>query len=249
MKNVSQNKYYVNLSKVVENVTDYMNEIYLNQRFTFYKVVICLWFLWLLIGTIFYTFVMGISGFRGFYIAVNVGYSIGWANISEGSHNNAKWFSVFFLLVGASFVGAALNAFSEYIVTEEKNWYIRELDKNKYLIDVKRAKYDYNIAEVIRLWAVYNWTRFEAVFLWCFCLIISTSCACTFNDWRFIDGFYFSLSCLSTGGIVALPDDAPEIFYGLTGLFCAVGVPLMALSMASIVSVLHSQIDLSLIHI
>lgn len=37
-----------------------------------------LWFIWLTTGTIFYSYDLDIGWAKGFYMAVNVGYSIGW---------------------------------------------------------------------------------------------------------------------------------------------------------------------------
>ena len=230
------------ISNKVDIIINYTNHIYLNQKFKFYKIILCLWFIWLSIGTLFYTLVMRIHIFKGFYMAVNVGYSIGWSNISEGK-TVVKLFSLVYLLIGVSFVGAGLTAFSDYIVTEEKKWYIRELDKNKYILDFRQAMYTINVPQMVRLWCIYNWTRFEAVFLLVFCMIVSTVCACTLNDWKFIDGIGFTISCLSSAGFVTLPDDAPEWFYGITGLFCAIGIPLMTFSIATIIAGLHNQID------
>jgi hypothetical protein len=230
------------ISNKVDSVVNYTNHIYLNQKFTFYKIILCLWFIWLSIGTLFYTLVMRIHIFKGFYMAVNVGYSIGWSNISEG-HNDVKIFSLVYLLIGVSFVGAGLNAFSYYIVTEEKKWYVRELDNNKYILDFRQAMYTMNLPQMVSLWCIYNWTRFEAVFLLFFCMIVSTVCACTLNDWKFIDGIGFTISCLSSAGFVTLSDDAPEWYYGITALFCAIGIPLMTFSIATIIAGLHNQID------
>lgn len=37
-----------------------------------------LWFCWVLVGTVFYTHLLDIGWFKGFYMAINVGYSVGW---------------------------------------------------------------------------------------------------------------------------------------------------------------------------
>ena len=58
-------------------------------------------------------------------------------------------------------------------------------------------------------------------------LFTATAFACHYNDWYFAKGLYFSLTSMSTGGLVSLPDDAGSWQFGLLGLFGALGVPLM----------------------
>ena len=50
-------------------------------------------------------------------MAVNIGYSIGWGDITEYSHADLL-FSSAYVLIGASFVGAALSVFADGIVSD-----------------------------------------------------------------------------------------------------------------------------------
>jgi len=69
-----------------------------------YTILLILWVSWLLTGTVFYSYTLDLGWGAGFYMAVNVGYSIGWGDISEKDHPNSQIFSVFFVLCGSSFV-------------------------------------------------------------------------------------------------------------------------------------------------
>ena len=54
----------------------------------------CLWVGWLLVGTIFYANKTDFGWAKGFYMAVNVGYSIGWGYPVE-PNDKVIWFSIF----------------------------------------------------------------------------------------------------------------------------------------------------------
>ena len=76
--------------------------------------------------------------------------------------------------------------------------------------------------------------------LWILFIIIATFCAWKEagggGEWSFIEGLYFAVSSLSTGGHYSLPDNTPEWQYGLTGFYAALGVPIMGVAMATIAS-------------
>ncbi len=58
----------------------------------------------------------------------------------------------------------------------------------------------------------------------------------TVKGWTFIEALYFAISSMSTGGLWAIPPNAPDWQYGIVGLFAATGCPLMALAMATAAS-------------
>ena len=74
-------------------------------------------------GTIFYAYEFNVGWAVGFYKAVDVGYSIGWGSFGEYDNSENVWFSVFFLLVGSSFVAYALGIFASHIIADNDNWY------------------------------------------------------------------------------------------------------------------------------
>jgi hypothetical protein len=63
---------------------------------------LCIWLIWLTVGTAFYGTVDFDGNYaKGFYYAVNVGYSIGWGVLHDQT-DSSKLFSVFYLVIGAT---------------------------------------------------------------------------------------------------------------------------------------------------
>lgn len=87
---------------------------------------------WLFIGTLFYSYSMNLGWSKGFYMAVNVGYSIGWGYPSEFS-DESRVFSTFYVLVGASAVAASLGYFAQAMIDSSKRWYAVKRWRNKSL--------------------------------------------------------------------------------------------------------------------
>lgn len=85
-------------------------------------------------------------------------------------------------------------------------------------------------------WLVFNFEKVRAIVLWFAFIVISTAFAWATNDWCFREALYFSLSSLSTGGLYPLPEDSVDWHYGLAGFYTALGVPLMAVAMATLAS-------------
>ena len=67
-----------------------------------------MWVIWLIMGTIYYSLRLNLSVSKGFYQSVNVGYSVGWGDISENA-SETQIFSTVYVCIGASFVGAGLG--------------------------------------------------------------------------------------------------------------------------------------------
>ncbi len=82
-----------------------------------------LWAFWILIGTCFYASRNQSGWAKGFYMAINVGYSIGWGYPTE-IDDMCQLFSVVYVLLGSSAVAAALAYFAQTIVTSSKKWYL-----------------------------------------------------------------------------------------------------------------------------
>ncbi len=56
--------------------------------------------------------------------------------------------------------------------------------------------------------------------------------------WGFARAQYFAVSVCLSAGSLSLPPDSPEWAYLLTGVFMMVGVPLMALAVSCIVTMM-----------
>ena len=168
-------------------------------------------------------------------MAVNIGYSIGWGDISEEGNFSSQWFSTFYVIVGASFVAAALGYFAEHIIKDRDNWYENELQRIAY--EKAMSENIANLAVRCDLYINYNIEKIRGIVLFLLFIIIATGCAWGLNkDFNFVNGLYFAVSSLSTGGHYSLPADSPDLYYGLTGLYAAFGVPIMAIAMATLAS-------------
>mmetsp|Transcript_12749 Transcript_12749/g.20758 ORF Transcript_12749/g.20758 Transcript_12749/m.20758 type:complete len:502 (+) Transcript_12749:85-1590(+) len=201
--------------------------------FTRNQILGVVWFVWLLLGSCFYIVTLDLNIATGFYMAVNIGYSIGFGDISESGSTESQIFSTVYVLIGASFVGAALGIFAEHIVADKDNWYEQEKENLIYEENIK----DCNFLTRALYFYIYHKDKLRSVILWIFFIVIATIAAWYTNDeFGFVNALYFAVSSLSTGGHYSLPAGNKEWIYGLTGLYCAFGVPLMGVAMATIAS-------------
>jgi hypothetical protein len=166
-------------------------------------------------------------------MAVNIGYSIGFGDISEAGELGSQWFSTVYVLIGASFVGAALGIFAEHIVASKDNWYEQEKDELEYQESIKDCPCHVRVLKFM----MHHKMDFQPIVLWVVFVAMATLAAWNTNEeFNFINSLYFAVSSLSTGGHYSLPGGNREWVYGLTGLYCAFGVPLMGVAMATIAS-------------
>ena len=189
------------------------------------------WFVWLVTGTVYYATELDLGFARGFYMAVNVGYSIGWGDITT-PELGSQWFSCFYVMIGASFVGAALGFFAEGVVAASDNWYTNCKVSAQYEAALKATHNPFYRAWK---WCVFHWNELRAIVLWLIFVFSATIGACVTQDWPFITGLYFAVSSISTGGLQALdPSKSTAWMYGLTGLYSCLGVPLMGIAMGTV---------------
>lgn len=153
---------------------------------------------------------------------------LGWGDISEASSELSQIFSVFYLLCGASFVGVALGSFAGYIIAERDNWYTNALLKK-----AEEAAAEKSRLQFYQIWCKRNREVLCVVVLWLFFVLAGAIGAYLKHrgDFSFINGLYFSTSSLSTGGLYAIHESAEDWEYGLIGLYCAVGIPIMGAAM------------------
>ena len=190
------------------------------------------WLLWLGGGTAFYGYAkdsdLGI--FKGFFMAVNIGYSIGFGYpIEESLHY--LWFSTAYVLVGSSLVAVALGFFADKIVEDADDWFTNLLQKQKYK---KKIAAGNPIHTRVIAWVVYQSDSVRAVGIWLGWVSIMVLYSMVYFGWTFQEAQYFAVSACSTGGHWAIPQDSPDWMFGLTGFFTAFGVPIMGVAMASI---------------
>lgn len=197
-----------------------------NRPFVFFMS----WLVWLILGTVYYSIRLELNFSRALYMAVNVGYSIGWGDILEDLQTSQA-FSTFYVIVGASFIGAGLGFFAEGVVAESGDWYLRA-QKDCALQATMAKKSNY----LQRAWVYINfhWDKLRGIVIWLLFLIIGTIFAAELNNWTFITALYFAVSTMSTGGLVSLPENSPDYSYLLLGLYAAFGIPIMGVAMASL---------------
>ena len=190
-----------------------------------------LWAMWMIMGTIFYSQHNGYDVGQAFYMSVNVGYSIGWGYPADPSHES-KIFSVCYVLMGSSAISAALGMFANHIVADRDSWYEDA---------IQLAEFNKTIAEgtffhKVYAWIEFNWLQLKPLLYFLGLVVIGVAWSMYYIKWPFIDALYFAISSMSTGGLWAIPFDAPDWQYGCVGAFAAIGCPLMALAMATAAS-------------
>lgn len=203
-----------------------------------------LWFFWLLIGSFFYAYApksnLGIH--KGFFQALNIGYSIGYGFPVEQNTNNYLLFSTWYVLVGASFVGAALGFFAEKISKDSETWFTR-LEKQKRIENGLKARETYLVATVTA-WLRYCSSALKALSVWLAFILAMITYSMVTIKWSFQEALYFAVSSLSTGGHWSIPNNSPDWLFSLTGLFLMFGVPVMAVAMAQFALLFFGHTDL-----
>lgn len=63
-------------------------------------------------------------------------------------------------------------------------------------------------------------------------IAIGVALSCGGVGWSFLDGLYFSVSALATGGLYPLPDNSDNWLYLVTGVLVSFGAPVMAVSVS-----------------
>jgi Trk-type K+ transport system membrane component len=162
----------------------------------------------MLVGTLFYAYENEMGWAKGFYMAVNVGYSIGWGfpvEINEGS----RFFSTVYVLVGASAVAAALGFFGQTMIVSSKEWF------NEALNQAEKRRANRTKLERFSAWIVRHDTAVKTIGLWVIWISAMILFSCLHVKWSFIDGLYFAVSSLSTGGLYAIPSDSPDWYFGI----------------------------------
>ena len=159
----------------------------------------------MLLGSIYYAYALDLGWSKGFYMAVNVGYSIGWGYPGEDS-NGSRVFSTFYVLVGASAVAASLGFFAQTMIASSKDWYAAALHEEQ----MKTASWDVRA----KLWIEMNDGALKVIATWFLWIVILIVFSLATVKWNFTEAMYFAVSSLSTGGLWAIPSDSPDWYFG-----------------------------------
>ena len=172
-----------------------------------YLKVFLLWTTWMVSGTVFYALRNDLGWKKGFYMMVNVGYSVGWGYPRE-TDNKGLWFSIMNVFVGAMALSYCLRVFAISVMSDSKSWYAVALyerkmqDKTISRWEKIKAMTKNHKKKLINITIFVMWV--------CVGVFWSTN---VFGSWRFVQGLYFSISSLSTGGMYPIPSDASDDCY------------------------------------
>lgn len=185
-----------------------------------------LWFIWLLLGSVFYAVANKNGAVMGFYMAINVGYSMGWGYPIEISDANMI-FSIFYLLIGAFAVTFSLTHFAQYSIASAKEWHetILAADMN----DSSKSGF-----ERFKSWMKHNYEYLLPTFFFLLWVIILATYTCNKIGWSWIQGVYCAVSSFSTGGLWPIPNNSSSDLFLMVACFSATGGPLMALALAQL---------------
>jgi hypothetical protein len=194
-------------------------------------VFLLLWVVWLLVGTLWYGYAnySDLGMVKGFYMAVNIGYSIGFGYPAE-PHTDYHWFSSIYVIMGASFVAVALGFLADKIGEDHDNWFVNMVQQQRYEEAMRKGSFTDKLKESF----VQNAASLRAVGLWIVWIGAMILYSMVEIGWTFTEAQYFAISTCSTGGHWSIPEDSPTWMFGLTGFFAALGVPIMGVAMSSI---------------
>ncbi|KAL7517529.1 hypothetical protein ACHAWX_002448 [Stephanocyclus meneghinianus] len=217
---------------------------------SFFRLKLHLAFLlYLTIGTVYFDYSpangVDIKGVLGFYQAISIGFSIG-LSPRDPDYIPEPWFSAAYILVGAHLVALNLVIIGRKVQEKASRAAFKGLKRREGYEDEMRrehplckrfiafAKYNAPYLLIVLLWLL--WLAF--IIVWC---IIATN---GFDEnepeknWGFPYAFYFAVSLCSSAGAFSLPSFSPIWAYGVAAVSMMIGVPLMALSVSSVVIML-----------
>jgi hypothetical protein len=93
----------------------------------------------------------------------------------------------------------------------------------------------------------YYWPKVRIHFILVAWVILGVVYSCLRFEWPVVDGLFFIVSILGTGGITPLPNDAQDCDKVLVAIYMCIGIPLMAVSMGTAITPLmdFQRVDIS----
>jgi len=204
---------------------------------------VLLWALWLLVGTVFYAIHDDFGWAIGFYMSVNVGWSMGWSiPMSTKAYNTAfsLLFSIFHASFGVVFVGVAVIYMAQQLTANKDSWTLQIMKKARLEAASETEGY---MDDLIAGFHFY-FPKFKIILLFIFWLAAGlvwfTYSVETFNSTEAAD---YVLSSLSGGGYKVIPNGSSDWKFVIAALYAAVGVPLMAISLGLMLSLIMEAPD------
>ena len=190
-----------------------------------------IWFIWIGTGALYYAYGdMKLYFCKGFYMAVNVGYSIGYGYPFETT-DPEYWFSTIHVIIGASMVGLALGFFGDQVMANQTSW-AQDVELKKEYQDVLKLRGEYMLK--LEWYVKMNYTKCRILAVYFIFVSFGTYYCMIRFDYSFAAGMYASISSMSTGGLHAIPINATDADYFIWGWLGALGVPLMGIAMGVI---------------
>lgn len=194
------------------------------ERFTicyrYFRIPCLLWAMWMIVGTVFYSIGDKFGWQRGFYLAVNVGYAIGWGYPLDPTRES-QWFSTFFVIVGSCLCAYTAGCF--LVLITKPSWPTMSTEETG-IIQIL-----WNFASCFRI----QIGIISFFMIWIF--IMQMWALFSIPGWMFIDSLYFAISSCSSGGLIAIPNNSPLDYFAVVGALTLLGVPIMRLAVISFV--------------
>jgi len=186
------------------------------------------WVLWLVVGTIFYAFHESRTFGEALYYSISVGYGIFWLGVDDNVAS-ATFTRIHFSL-GMVAIGLMMAAFATILVDSKTKWYVEAM-KVKALEEAGNTEGYWDDIEAF--FTVHGpKLKIHGIFLlWTF---VGVLWSCLAIKWPLIEGLYFAVSSLTTGGLWAIPEDSPAWHYAFVAVYVVGGVPVMAISLGMI---------------
>ena len=121
------------------------------------------------------------------------------------------------------------------------NWFTNLVQAQAYEKNIKNTQSPFTLLKAV---VVQYEAPIRAVGAWLIWIGIMIAYSLFGLGWSFVQAVYFAISTLSTGGHWGLPEDCPNWMWGVTAFFAMLGVPMMAVAMAQLATMLVDQGDL-----
>ena len=225
-----------------------------------YVQAFLVWLLWLLAAALFYCLKMNLSFYRGFYMSVNVGYAIYWTQEeTDGIEKTFSILHIIVGQIIVSFALAAFahtltNSSKEWYTAESEKaeastpskFNLLQMQKSmrwtsstfveddesfserSHLIPIKTMIFGH--MKVVAKRIHYFYTQNKVHFFLLLYVVFGVVWSSLTVQWPLIEGLYFTITSLSTGGIWSIPDDSKDIMYFIVAIFTCTGAPIMCLS-------------------
>eukprot|EP00602_Paraphysomonas_sp_CaronLab_P011003 CAMPEP_0185020974 /NCGR_PEP_ID=MMETSP1103-20130426/3622_1 /TAXON_ID=36769 /ORGANISM="Paraphysomonas bandaiensis, Strain Caron Lab Isolate" /LENGTH=812 /DNA_ID=CAMNT_0027552209 /DNA_START=188 /DNA_END=2626 /DNA_ORIENTATION=- len=211
-------------------------------------VPVVAWLMWMFVGMVFYAVHDDFGWALGLYMSVNIGWSMGWAvPISPAQYNSpsSMLFSIFHSSIGVIFFGVMVIFIARELTDNKDSWSMQVLKRQKLEVAIQSD----GIYDDIEAYYALYYPKLK-ILLWFICSLVFGVIwsLLIVPEWDIGDALDFTLSTLSSGGYKAIPNGLPSWKYVITAFYAATGVPLMALSLGLILSMLIlAPEDLSLL--